>query len=277
MSNPVPDACPHYRGMPALGLGTWKNDDPETCAESIRTALELGYRHVDTAQIYGNETAVGNGIASASVPREDIFLTTKVWTDSLAREDVLASTRESLDRLGVESVDLLYVHWPAKAYDPSETLPAFESLREQGLIEHIGVSNFEPETIDRAREVLETPIFANQVECHPLLQQDELRRYCDSHDIELVAYSPLARGAVFENPTLNEIAADRGISEAQVSLAWLREKGLTAIPKATSREHLIDNWASLEVELSESEVDRIDAIENTDRQVNPRFAPWNQA
>lgn len=260
--------------MPMLGLGTWENDDPTQCAESVTTALEMGYRHVDTAQIYRNEAAVGEGIAAA-VDRADVFLATKVWIDRLAPADVAASTRESLSKLGVDAVDLLYVHWPADAYDPAETLPAFAELRDDGLVDRIGVSNFEPEHLDAATEALgETP-FANQVELHPLLRQERLREYADANGIELVAYSPLARGAVFDDPTVAEIAAKHGVSAAQVSLAWLRESGVTAIPKATGAAHLRDNLGSLDLDLDDADVAAIDDIDRTDRRVDPEFAPWN--
>ncbi|WP_049997273.1 aldo/keto reductase [Halococcus sediminicola] len=269
-----PDSVERANGMPMLGLGTWENEDPEQCVESVRSALETGYRHVDTAQAYGNEESVGEGIAQADVPREEIFLATKVWTSNLNYDDVIHSTTESLDKLGVESVDLLYTHWPAEEYDPEDTLAAFAELKSQGKIDRIGVSNFEPEHLDKAREVLDEPIFANQVECHPLLPQQELREYCDDHDIELVAYSPLARGKVFEIDELSEIADKHDASEAQVSLAWLRAKGVTVIPKATSDDHIEDNWASLGVDLDDEDIETIDDIDERERQVDPDFAPW---
>ena len=269
-----PDSVERAKGMPMLGLGTWENEDPEQCTESVRTALETGYRHVDTAQAYGNEESVGEGIERADVPREDVFLATKVWISNLGYDDVIHSTTQSLDDLGVESVDLLYTHWPAGEYDPEDTLSAFAELKDRGAIDRIGVSNFEPEHLDTAREVLDEPIFAEQVECHPLLPQDELRGYCDDHDIELVAYSPLARGKVFEIDELSEIAEKHDASEAQVSLAWLREKDVTVIPKATSTDHIEDNWASLGVDLDDEDVEKIDGIDSEERQVDPDFAPW---
>ncbi|MES3160460.1 MAG: aldo/keto reductase [Halorubrum sp.] len=262
--------------MPVLGLGTWENDDPAQCAESVETALEVGYRHVDTAQIYGNEAAVGEGIAAADVDREDVFLASKVWIDKLAPEDVVDSTRESLDTLGVENIDLMYVHWPAGAYDPAETLPAFAELRDEGLIDRIGVSNFEPEHLDAAADALGEPPFVNQVEMHPLLRQEELRAYAEANGIELVAYSPLARGHVFDEPEVVDIAEKHGVSAAQVSLAWLREKGVTAIPKATGEDHIRDNFASLGLALDDEDIERIDAIGRTDRRLNPDFGPdWD--
>lgn len=269
----TPESVPRTDGMPMFGLGTWENEDPNECTESVRTALEMGYRHIDTAQIYRNEDAVGDGLAAADVDRDDIFLATKVWTDKLSYDDVLDSTEESLERLGTDYVDLLYVHWPANDYDPEDTLPAFEKLQEEGRIRQIGVSNFEPHHVDRAREVLDGPLFANQIELHPFLEQKELRAYAEETDLNLVAYSPLARSEVFGNDTLADIADDHGVSEAQVSLAWIRQMGITAIPKATSDAHIRDNWESLTLELSDDEIERIDAIEKTDRRVNPDFGP----
>jgi len=270
-----PETCPTTTGMPMLGLGTWQNEAHDQCAESVRTALETGYRHIDTAQAYRNEDAVGEGIAAADVDREDIFLATKVWIDNLASDDVLETTRDSLDRLGVDSVDLLYVHWPSRAYDAEDTLSAFSELYDEGLIERIGVSNFQPEHLEEAVEVCDAPIFANQVELHPLLPQAEIREVCEANDVEVVGYSPLARGKVFDQPVIQDIAAKHDASEAQVSLAWAREKGVTAIPKATSEAHITDNWESLPLELEQEDIDAIDAIDETSRQVDPDFAPWN--
>jgi 2,5-diketo-D-gluconate reductase B len=261
--------------IPALGLGTWENTDPDACAGAVETALEMGYRHVDTAQAYGNEGDVGRGIAAADVDREDVFLATKVWIDNLAHDDVLETTRESLEKLGVDAVDLLYVHWPAGAYDPEGTLPAFQQLYDEGTIDRIGVSNFEPRHLDRAREILDAPIAANQVEMHPLLQQEDLREYMADTEIELVAYSPLARGAVFDVPEIRDVAEKHDVSEAQVSLAWLDEKGVVAIPKATSEAHIRDNWESRRLDLDAEDVAKIDSIEREQREVDPSFGPWN--
>jgi len=261
--------------MPMLGLGTWENADPATCQESVATALEMGYRHVDTAQAYGNEQAVGKGIAAADVDREDVFLATKVWIDNLAYDDVIETTETSLQRLGVDSVDLMYVHWPSRTYDPEATLGALNELHDDGKIDRLGVSNFEPDQLREAIEISDVPIVANQVECHPLFQQAELREVCDAVGVDLVAYSPLARGDVLDVPELREIAGDHDASPAQVSLAWLRQQGVTAIPKATSEAHIRDNWQSLSVTLSDNEIDRIEAIDETGRRVDPGFGPWN--
>ena len=265
---------PTLDGMPVLGFGTWQNTNPNECAKSVRTALETGYRHIDTAQAYGNEEYVGRGISEADVPREEVFLATKVWIDNLAYDDVLETARTSLDRLDVEYVDLLYVHWPARTYDPEETLAAFAELSDDGLIKHVGVSNFTPDLLAKAAEISDVPIFANQVEMHPLLPQEEIRRAADEHGIHIVAYSPLARGKIFDVPAIQEIATKHDTSPAQVSLAWLREKGVAAIPKATGVDHIRDNWASLDRSLDDEDVARIDDVGRRNRAVDPSFAPW---
>jgi 2,5-diketo-D-gluconate reductase B len=272
------DAYPYVGEMPMLGIGTWQNTDPEACRTAVETALEMGYRHVDTAQAYGNEEFVGDGLAAADVDREDVFLATKVFSNLSDRGSILDSVEASLDRLGVDYLDLLYVHWPHPGatpdpYDPGEVFGAFDDLYDRGTVDRVGVSNFEPEMVEEAVEVADAPIFANQVELHPLLQQRELREHSPDLGVELVAYSPLARGGVFDVPELAAIADAHGVSEAQVSLAWIREKGITAIPKATSGDHIRDNWESLSVDLDDEEVARIDAIDREDRRVNPGWHP----
>jgi 2,5-diketo-D-gluconate reductase B len=263
-------------GMARLGLGTWQNTDPDACAESVRQALEMGYRHIDTAQAYDNEAAVGEGIARAGVDREDVFLATKVWTSNLAHDDVIYTATQSLDELGVDYVDLLYVHWPADEYDPEDTLSAFDQLYDDGLVENVGVSNFEPRHLDEAQEILDAPLFANQVEMHPLLQQDDLVAYATENDVDLVAYSPLARGKVFDVPEIQAVAEKHDASPAQVSLAWLLQKeGVAAIPKASSEAHIRDNWGARDLQLDDEDVAKIEGIDQRDRQVDPSFGPWN--
>ncbi|WP_276279943.1 aldo/keto reductase [Halorussus caseinilyticus] len=260
--------------IPSPGLGTSGNDDPDQCAETVREALEIGYRHIDTAQMYDNEKAVGEGIAESEVPREDVFLATKVHPSNLAPEDARETTAESLDRLGVESVDLLYVHWPMKAYDAEATLPVFDELREEGKTERVAVSNFTTDLLDEAREILDASVAANQVEMHPLLPQDDLLEYCRDHDIAVVAYSPLMQGEAGDVDVLAEIAESHDTTPETVSLAWLCQRdGVVPIPKATGEDHLRANF---EVpDLSDDEVARIDAIEERERLVDPDDAAWN--
>ncbi len=263
--------------LPAIGLGTWQNTDPETCSESVRTALEMGYRHVDTAQYYGNEEAVGAGIQAADVPREEVFVGSKVHAEKfgLAHEEVIEGLEVTLDRLGLDSLDLLYVHWPVGNYDAAETMPAFDELVDRGLIDHVGVCNFDVDLLDEAMDHLDAPLFANQVETHPLLQQDDLVAHAQEHGYEHVAYSPLARGNVFEIPAIVDVAEKHGVSPAQVSLAWLRSRDrVSAIPKATGEAHLRDNLDSVDLDLDDADVERISALDRTERFVERDGAPW---
>ena len=261
--------------IPKLGLGTWQNTDPEECTNAVKNALAMGYEHIDTAQAYENEKEVGKGLEKADTERKDYFLASKVWIDQLSPENVKESTKESVEKLGVDYVDLMYIHWPAGDYQPQETLKAFKELIHSGEIKNIGVSNFTPKQLEKALEIAPDHIIANQVEMHPLLQQEELLEKCREHDITLVAYSPLARGEVFEVDELNEIAEKHGVSEAQVSLAWLMQKdGVVAIPKATGKDHIRDNYEALDLELDEEDIEKIESIGKEKRMVDPDFAPW---
>ena len=273
---PTPQDCPRADGMPMLGMGTWQLTDEEVAPAAVADALEMGYRHVDTAQAYDNHHLVGDGIAESAVDREDVFLATKVWISALGYEDAIEAANQAVDDLGVDSVDLLYVHWPADSYDPEETFQAFDQLVDDGVTDRIGVSNFEPDQLAEAADYADHDIFAHQFECHPLLQQDAVREASAEHDIQPVAYSPLARGKVFGHEVLSDIAGRHSVSEARVSLAWLRERGVTTIPKASGEAHLHDNWSSLSLQLSDGELDRIDGLSAHERQVDPDFGPWNQ-
>lgn len=260
-----------------VGLGTMRYDTPEDCTESVETALEMGYRHVDTAQKYENERDVGRGIARSSVPRKDITLATKVAESNLSYDDVLETAEESLDRLGVNSVDILYVHWPAITYDAEETLAAFNELLDAGVMRQVGLGNFSPGLLDEARDVLDQLPLVVQIEIHPLLQQEELRSYVRDHDMYLVAYCPLMRGEIFGVSELQEIAADAGISVAQLSLAWLSSKeNVVPISKATGESHLRENFAAIDVDLDDDVLARVDAIDREHRVVDPpEKGPWN--
>ena len=266
--------------LPRIGLGTYSDDDAAQWTENVRSALEAGYRHVDTAEVYGNEEYVGEGIAASDVDREDVFLATKSVHEEKpgpTREDVIAGVGGSLDRLGTDYVDLLYVHWPADLYDPETTLGAFEELRERGAVRNVGVSNFEPAQLDRAREVLDGPLFAHQVEMHPLLQQEHLQEYAARHDHWLVAYCPIARGRVYDVPVIREIAEECDATPAQVSLAWLLSKeNVAAVPKAATPAHQRENLAALDLALDDGQVARIDALEREHRIIDRDYAPWNR-
>ncbi|GAB3417176.1 aldo/keto reductase [Haloparvum alkalitolerans] len=264
-----------------LGLGTSGNDDPEECAATVRRALERGYRHVDTAQMYDNEAAVGEGLArafddpDADVSREDVVVATKVHPDNLAPEDVRETARESLDRLGLDYVDLLYVHWPTSAYDAAATLPAFDDLREAGVTRHVGVSNFTSDLLEEAAGILDAPIAAHQVECHPRFRQDELRQLAHDDGHYLVGYSPLGRGEVLDDPTLTAVAERNDCSPAQAALAWALARGVVPIPKGTG-DHVDENYAALEVDLPDEDLAAIDGIDAEERLIDPDEAAWNR-
>ena len=260
-----------------VGLGTWENEDPDQCAASVRNALEMGYRHIDTARFYGNEVAVGAGIAAASVPRDEIFLASKLhpFAEGLAYDEVYDGVRESLDLLDLDALDLLYVHWPVGNYDPTETLRAFDDLVADGVTRYVGVSNFSAEMIETAQQTLKAPLFAHQAERHPLLPRDDLVTHARDNDYTFVAYSPLGRGHALSLPEIESIAAERGISPAVVSLAWVTAPdNVVAVPKATGTDHLEDNLSATEVTLSTDEIERINAIDRRERFVDRDGAPW---
>ena len=260
--------------VPALGLGTWQIEGKE-CTGSVEQALELGYRHIDTAQIYENEEEVGRGIQNSGVDRSDIFLTTKVARGSLDAASVRRTTEESLRKLDTDYVDLLLQHWP----DPNdevpleETLDALRALQEEGKTRYIGVSNFTPSLLQRTLDYAK--FFCLQVEYHPLLDQSQLLEMAQEYDLLLTAYSPLARGKVFENDVLQEIGDVHGKSPGQVSLRWLlQQDNVAAIPKASSQEHRRSNFDIFDFELSEEEVERINGLGSAEgRILNPDFGP----
>jgi len=243
--------------VPALGLGTWQLTG-EQCYRTVSTALELGYRHIDTAQMYENEAEVGRAIADSEVDREDIWLTTKVTPGNARTDDVVESTKESLDRLGTGYVDLLLLHWPNPLVSFRDTARGMAELRDDGLIRHAGVSNFRRWRLRRARERSPIPVLADQVRLHPFYTREALRDYCASADAMVTAYSPLAHGGLVNDSVLAEIGERYDKTAPQVALRWAIEfDTVAAIPKSTSREHLAQNVDIFDFELTERERDRI--------------------
>lgn len=260
--------------VPALGFGTYKLTGA-ACREAVEHALDLGYRHLDTAAIYGNEDEVGAGWTASGVEREDFFLTTKVWYDRLDAEGIEQSAHESLRRLRTDYVDLLLVHWPSATVPLEETLDAMFRLHDAGKVRQVGVSNFPPALLRRA--CTHGPIFCNQVEYHPYLSQSELIAEAEEHDLLLTAYSPLAKGRVNDDPVIREIADYHGKMPAQVTLRWLMQQpGVAAIPKAASARHRADNFDVFDFSLSDEEVERIGGLAHGLRLSNPAWAPdWD--
>ena len=262
----------HGVAVPTLGLGTWQlRGDAATAA--VRHALDVGYRHIDTAQIYGNEAEVGRGIAASGAARGEVFLTTKVWRDRLAPEALTASVDESLRRLDTDYVDLLLMHWPNDEVPLAETLGALAEVRDEGKARLIGVSNTPPGMLQRALEI-EGSLANNQVEYHVYLGQDPLLEVVRERGLFLTAYSPIAQGAVTDDAVIREIADAHGATPVQVALAWLlAQDRVSAIPKSGSRGHIEANYAAQDLTLSADETAALDGLARGQRLVDPGFAP----
>jgi diketogulonate reductase-like aldo/keto reductase len=243
--------------LPGLGLGTARMRG-ETCEQAVARGIEMGYRHLDTAQMYDNEAAVGAGIEASGVDRSEVFMTTKLDRENRSAKAVRSSTAASLDRLGLETVDLLLMHSPNDWVPLAETIGAMNELQSEGRVAHIGVSNFSVDQLREAIDVSETPIVTNQVKYHPYHHQDDLLDFCNKHDVILTAYSPLARGRVADDETLGEIGDRHGKTAVQVALRWLiQQPNVIAIPKAASDDHLRENFEVFDFELTDEEVDRV--------------------
>ncbi|SMC18345.1 2,5-diketo-D-gluconate reductase B [Andreprevotia lacus DSM 23236] len=264
--------------IPAFGLGTFRLQGQQVI-DSVRTGLELGYRHVDTAQIYGNEAEVGAAIAQSGVPRSELFITTKVWIDHLATGKLLPSLDESLSKLGIDQVDLALIHWPATGDAPAvaDYLPDLLAAKRQGLARQIGVSNFTIAHLQQAIACIGAgEIATNQVELHPFLQNRQLAQFAAGHGIHLTAYMPLAYGKVMQEPLLQDIARQHNATPAQVALAWLLQQGHAVIPSSTRRDNLHSNLAAQTLKLSSADMQAIAGLDRNERLVNPDFAPaWD--
>lgn len=243
--------------LPVIGLGTWALHGKQ-CTKTIQTALDLGYRHIDTAQMYGNEQAVGNALTETSISREDVFLTTKIMNANLRPGRVLESVRESLQQLQTDYLDLLLIHWPSSSVPIPDTIHAMNTLQDEGLVKHIGVSNFSVSQVKEAREASETPLLTNQVEYHPLRDQAKMVKFCYDNEMLLTAYSPLAKSRVLRNSTLSDIGRKHGKSPAQVALRWLiQQQNVIVIPKASGPAHLRENLDIFDFELLPEETKQI--------------------
>jgi len=264
--------------MPQIGAGTFRLQGQQAI-DSVANALDLGYRHIDTAQIYGNESEVGQAIAESGVARGDVFVTTKIWTEHLAADALIPSLEESLRKLRMDTVDLTLIHWPSPgaAVPVAESMRALMTARERGLTRAIGISNF---TIPLMREAIDAVgaqnIATNQVELHPYLQNRAVAAFAREHGIHVTAYMPLAYGKVLSDPAIQAIAARFDATPAQVTLAWLLAKGYAVIPSSTRRANLESNLAASRLTLDADAIAAIDALERGERLVSPDFAPaWD--
>jgi diketogulonate reductase-like aldo/keto reductase len=262
--------------IPVIGLGTWELRD-ETCTKIVQEALKLGYRHVDTAKMYGNEEAVGEGIRSAGVKRDEVFLTTKVWPDDLGEADFRRSVEQSLARLRQPYVDLILIHWPNPRIPLGETLRAMAKVKADGLAHYIGISNFTLAMIDEAVKLSSEPIVTNQFEMHPFLDQSRLVAACRRHGIAVTAYCPIARGNAAGDSVLARIGKRHGKSAAQVSLRFLVQQDVIIIPRTSKVERLKENLAIFDFELSAEEMNEVAGLSRkTGRVVQPSVAPaWD--
>lgn len=261
--------------IPQLGFGTYQLRGKE-CVDAIKTAIEVGYTHIDTAEIYGHEEEVGKAIDA--IDREDLFITSKVWRSSLSYRGVMQSCNETLKKLDTDYLDLYLIHWPNKNAPYPEVFEAMFGLMKQGKIKNVGVSNF---TINHMKKALKhakdagVEISVNQVEFHPFLYQKELLEFCNEHDVVLTAYSPIARGKVLKHPLLQQIGEKYDKTAAQVSLRWGLQKNVVVIPKSGNAERIQENFEVFDFELSSTDMKKIDGIKEENRLIDPNFGEFN--
>ncbi len=262
------------RTVPRLGLGTWQLTGDE-CVDAVADALDIGYRHIDTARAYGNEREVGAGVKRSSVAREDVFLTTKIWMDDFEPQRLRRAAEDSLRELDTDYVDLLLLHWPNPGVPLQDSLSALSELRERGLTREIGVSNFPPKLLREA--VALAAVFCDQVEYHPYLGQDDLLQIAGEADVMITAYAPLAHGKIFGDPTLSVIAERHNTGVGQVALAWLlAQPHVCVVPKAASHRNRVANFQAVDLNLTPEDRQAIDALPKDRREFDPAWAPdWN--
>lgn len=274
----MPNVNQSQSKIPSLGVGTFRLKDEEAY-NSVTMALEVGFRHIDTAQIYGNEEAVGRAIKDSAVAREDLYVTTKVWNDKLNKASFVDSVKESLSKLQLDYVDLLLIHWPSPENGESmeEYLGELLKVKTLGLTKEIGISNFTVAQVEQAVGILGQGVIAtNQVEVHPYLTNDKVRAVCDKHGIIVTGYMPFVVGKVLKDDTIVAIAEKHGVSAAEVVVAWELANGLVTIPSSTKRKNLETNFKALELTLDAEDIAKIDALDCGDRQATPDFAPeWD--
>lgn len=252
--------------LPQVGLGVYKVDN-DVAAPLVTTALQNGYRLIDTASMYLNEAGVGEGIARSGVPREEIYVATKFWMDDLGYEKTLRAFDVSLKLLGLDYLDLYLIHWPApkRGLLYVESWQAMERLKNEGRVKSIGVCNFHAHHIEQILAVAEHTPAVNQIELHPFLIQADMLRYDNAHSILTQAWSPLARGQILDNPVVNEIAKNHDRSSSQVVLRWHIQRGVAVIPKSTSKQRILENIYVFDFELSSEEVERISELNSNYR------------
>lgn len=265
--------------VPKFGLGTFRLSG-QTVIDSVKTALDVGYRAIDTAQIYANEAEVGQAIAESQINRDELFITTKIWTENYAPDKLISSLKDSLRKLRTDAVNLTLIHWPAPKLGVSipEVMQTLLEAKQQGLTEHIGISNFNIELTQQAIDSIGLEhIATNQIELSPYLQNHRLVDFLQEQNIDVTSYMTLAYGKVLNDPVLREIAAQHQAASAQIALAWALQKGSAVIPSSTNREHLIANLRAQEIQLTADEMAAIAKLDRNAREVYPeQLAPlWD--
>ncbi|MEJ9229968.1 aldo/keto reductase [Peribacillus butanolivorans] len=250
--------------MPQLGFGVFKVKNGSETVESVKKAIEVGYRSIDTAAVYENEEGVGQAIRESGISREELFITSKVWNTDQGYETTLQAFDDSLKRLGLEYLDLYLIHWPGKD-KYLETWKALEKLYNEGKVKSIGVSNFHVHHLEKLLANSEIKPVVNQIELHPLLTQVEIRDYCEKHDIKVEAWSPLGRGSLIEEPTINHIAKKHGKSSAQVLIRWHLQHEIVVIPKSITPSRIEENAQVFDFSLSLNEMNQIDVLNKNER------------
>lgn len=243
--------------IPAVGLGTWELSGSE-CTRCVTEALKLGYRHIDTAQIYDNERQIGNALKKTRVPRKEIFLVTKIATTNFKYDDAVKSVMESLEKLKTDYIDLILLHWPNSDVPLEQPLDAMNELKERGKVKYLGLSNYPPSLVDRAAKTIE--VFCNQIEYHPYLSQDKLLKHSAKNSYLITAYCPIAKGRIMKDATISDISEKYGKTPAQLTLRWLFQQGVASIPKSSSKEHLRENLDIFDFELERKDMDRVSSL-----------------
>jgi 2,5-diketo-D-gluconate reductase B len=258
--------------IPAVGLGTWDLRG-RTCARVVEQALRLGYRHIDTAEMYGNERDVGEGLRASGVRRDDVFITTKVWQDHLAPAEFERAAKESLAKLRLSEVDLLLIHWPSPRIPLAETMGALCRMKQAGFARHIGISNFTVPLIEEAVKLATEPLVTNEIEWHPYLDQSKVVAACRQHGLSVIAYSPIARGRAASDKQLRLIGLHHRKSAGQVCLRFLIQEGAIVIPRTSKLERLEENMAIFDFELNAPEMEEIHKLANR----RGRVVDWSGA
>jgi diketogulonate reductase-like aldo/keto reductase len=279
MTNAPHIALNDGNSIPQIGLGVWQAENGTETKQAVEAALAAGYRHIDTAAVYRNEESVGEGIRASGIPREDLFITTKLWNSDQGAGNVRAALETSLNKLGLDYIDLYLIHWPTPARDLIvETWKEFEALKAEGLIRSIGVSNFRVEDLERLKsEGLSTPVL-NQIELHPRMLQKELREYGEANDIRIESWSPIggSRGNILEDDVLKNIASKHAKTPAQIVIRWHIQHGLIVIPKSVRPARIAENFDVFDFELSTEEMQAIDHMGDGER-MGPDPATMNNS